>query len=389
MKVLVWNVQRFTDAKFRDGYVYRGNFKRRRVYFNAAEVLAYMRQIFTGNGTAAKRPDVIAILEVLAPTDSALGAPLAAGTGGADGLIELLGYIKAWTGNDDWRLVPPLKCNPAAPVGMQWAQSEVVGVFYDSNRIRFDGPNRWIAGASQPPAAGAAGHYPAPWDEDGYTLNTTNAGMVQFFTAAGVELEFPGAANRRPFVVDLTEIGPPARTIRFGFVHTSPGYHIGGTREMANIRQMKGNAVADPPLTVFAGDFNVNLYNAGDRAYSYAPLYGEQFVGAFNTWNQRSTHYEETGDARPGTWPNYQEYKLLDTFLVRRKAGGSAVAVAGYAKASVNCTLGWPAPYTTTMNISIANLATYDNPTEAFRWWENFWHIRKTSDHTPTFLNIT
>lgn len=389
MKVLVWNVQRFTDAKFRDGYVYRGNFRPRRVNFYAAQVLAYMQQIFTGNGTAAKRPDVIAILEVLAPSDNALGAPLPQGSGGADGLIELLGCIKGWTLNDDWRLVPPLKCNPAAPVGVPWAQSEVVGVFYDSNRVRFDGPNRWIAGASQPPGVAAAGNYPAPWNDPTLTLNTTNAAMVRFFTAGGVELEFPGAANRRPFVVDLTEIGPPPRTIRFGFVHTSPGFHIGGTREMANIRQMKGNAPADPPITVFAGDFNVNLYNAAERAYSYAPLLGEQFAGAFNTWNQRSTHYEETGDARPGTWPDYQEHKILDTFLARLKAGGSDVAVAHYPKAAVNCALGWPAPYTTTMNISIANLLTYNNAIEAFRWWENFWHIRKTSDHTPTFLNIT
>jgi hypothetical protein len=388
VRVIVWNVQRFTDAKFRDGYVYRGNFKRRRVDFYAAEVLAYMQQIVTGNGTVAHRPDVIAILEVLAPTANNLGRPLPAGSGGADGLIELLGNIKVWTGNANWRLVPPLKCNPAAPAGMPWAQSEVVGVFYDSATIRFDGPNRWIAGTSQPVGAGVPGNYPAPWNVVGNTLNTTNAGMVRFFRANGTEIVFPGAANRRPFVVDLTEIAAN-RTIRFGFVHTSPGYHLAGTREMADVLQMRGNAAADPPITVFAGDFNVNEYNALDSGYAYAPLAGQNFVRAFSTANQRSTHYDEVSDVRPGPWNNYQEWKLLDTFLVRLKAGGAAAAVAGYAKAAVNCTLGWPVPYATTMNITIANLLTYNNAIEAFRWWENFWHIRKCSDHTPTFLNIT
>jgi hypothetical protein len=80
---------------------------------------------------------------------------------------------------------------------------------------------------------------------------------------------------------------------------------------------------------------------------------------------------------------------LIDNFLVRLK-GGAAAPVAGYPKAAVNCAEGWPAPpYATTMNITIPNLLTYSNSIEAFRYWENFWHIRKCSDHVPTFLDIT
>jgi hypothetical protein len=391
MKVLVWNIEKFTDAKFRDASVTRGNFSRKRIRLDPQPVLDYMRQVFNGNGNLNRRPDVVAILEALAPSDDNLGTPLPANSPGADGLIELLANIKVWTGNNLWRLVPPLKCNPAKPPNVPWAQSEVVGVFYNSNTVSFDGPNQWIAGASQVPAAGlVAGNYPAPWNNPLVTLNTQNAGMVDFYLpTTHRQLTFPGAGNRRPFVVDFTELGGLQRTIRFGFVHTSPGFHTAGTREFAHVQEMRQNGAGDPAISIFAGDFNVNDYKIAQRREAFRPLQNQGFLKAFTKNVQHSTHYRKLSTARPNNWYDYLGHRLIDNFLVRHKAGLAVGAVAGYPKAAVDCAEGWPAPYVTTMHITIANLLTYNNPTEAFRWWENFWHIRKCSDHLPTFMNIT
>jgi hypothetical protein len=399
MKVLVWNIEKFTEARLNDGQVIKGGplSRGRKIFLPGDEVLAYMAMVFNGNGQATHVPEVIAILEVLAPKNLAHGALLPHDSPGGVGLVSLLRLIKSWTGNNDWRIVPPLKCNPPPPAaGTPWSQAEVVGVLYDSSRITFSGPNGWINNSSQ---ARAAGLVPAiydpldpasPWHDAGITGATALAGQVKFYQAGGAELQFPKPGNRSPFMVDFTERHGKARTIRFGFIHTSPGFHEKGTQEFAKIREMRGDGgavVGDPPITVFAGDFNVNAHYPVSSIVSYGPLRDQGFLMMFSSADFRSTHYYPYTDATPGPWFSYQQQQLIDNFLVRHK-NPAEVAGAAYDKIVIDAAAGTPAPYATTMHFTMANLLTYSNSTQAFRYWENFWHIRKCSDHMPTLLDI-
>jgi hypothetical protein len=389
MKVLVWNIQRFTDAKFREGSVKRGKWSPKKIKVDPGPVLNYMGQVFDGNGSAAWRPDVVAILEVLAPPGDELGVPLRANTSGAYGLIELLANIKAWTGNENWRLVPPLKCNPAKPEGMKWAQAEAVGVFYNRNTVSFDGPNRWIAGASQPVGTGEPEDYPDPWNTMDFTQGTQNAGIVDFYLPNGTPLTFPGDGNRHPFVVDFTELEDAHRTIRFGFVHTSPGFHTAGTRQFAHVQEMRQDGAGAPAISIFAGDFNVNDYQVSKRREAFRPLQNQRFWKAFTKAQQRSTHYRKLKKAKPNNWDDYLGHRLIDNFLVRHQDDANSGDTLDYPKAAINCTEGSPAPYVTTMQVDLADIVTYKNATQEFHYWQNFFHIRRCSDHVPTFLDIT
>lgn len=391
VKVLVWNVEKFTEAKFHAKTITVGNFSRKRRVIDVAEQIAYMQSVFTGANNASHTPEVVAILEALAPKEQNLGDLLDRESNGAKGLVTLLNYIKQWTGNNNWRLVPPLKCNPAKPDDTPWAQSEVVGVFYDKNRVTFNGPNHWIHNQSQLPGAGPAGQYDpgvaSIWNNAAITDNTTLAGQVRFYDSNGTEILFPNEQNRRPFLVDFTENYGKNRKIRFAFMHTSPGFHMGGTQEMGKIRELTPTGVGDPTISVAAGDFNVDDYYPLASNLAYRPLYNRRFRKMLNINDDYSTHYFGKKEAKPDHWYTYQQDKLIDNFLVWHRTKTAANS-ANYKKASVDAALGFPHPYVTTMHIPIANYPLYTNRIEAFRWWENFWHIRSASDHTPIFLDI-
>ncbi|MDT9726215.1 hypothetical protein DUZ99_14635 [Xylanibacillus composti] len=391
MKVLVWNVEKFTEAKFQAKVIITGNWSKKRLRLPIDELLAYMEMVFTGNGNASHTPEVIAILEALAPDNQDLGELLDRNSGGARGLVAMLNYIKQWTNNNNWRLVPPLKCNTQKPANTPWAQSEVVGVFYDTSRVTFNGPNAWINNQSQQPGAGAAAQYDAGvnsiWNDAAITNSTTLAGQVRFYETNGNEILFPNDQNRRPFLVDFTEQYGNNRKIRMAFMHTSPGFHLGGTRSMGKIAELTPTGGTDPTISIAAGDFNVNDYHTNSANKAYRPLSNRRFRKMLKKNEDYSTHYYRKRDAKPDTWDTYQQHMLIDNFLVWHRTK-TAANQATYEKASVDAALGFPNPYVSTMNIPIANYPNYTNPVEAFRWWENFWHIRKASDHTPIFLDI-
>ncbi len=406
MKIMVWNIERFTESRLDHFTEYRSGaltYKRRRIYHDRQNVRDYMQQVFTGNSVAAWVPHVAAILEVQAPWYQGLGAALADDSPGANGLIRLLDLIKTWTGNDNWRLVPPLKSNPELVIGQRGAAHEAIGVFYDKDEVRFTGPYRWIGGQSQPATSGIAARYPAPWRDVATTDNTRRAGIARYFTAAGVEITFPNNCHRRPFTVDFTERDGFQRDIRCCFLHTSPGYAYNGTRALGVTRELRDDAVGGPDLTVIAGDFNINDYQARICRQAFRPLTRRNFRQMFTRQNVDSTHYQVRAKATPytrgrrdrrgnkglydGPW-GYLERKVIDNFLIRNRNGALPVPAA-VRRAAMDAVYGYPdPPYAKTMNIAWDDYQIYTNAVAAFRWWENFYHIRHTSDHTPTFLEI-
>jgi len=395
MNIAIWNIEKFTDARLLDQIITTDTLfgGRTTTKYDRAPLLAYMQEVFTGNNTLAFMPEVFAVLEVLVDTNLALGAPPKKGGSGANGLLELLKLIKKWTKNDSWHLVPPLKRNPVAVKGVKTAQSEVVGVFYDKSEVKFRGPYAWIAGQSQAPGAGASAAYPHPWNKADITDGTKLAGQVRYYDSTRTEITFPSLNHRRPFLVDFDELKGSQRHIRCAFMHTSPGFHIGGTQAMAEIDELSGDAVGDPDICVCGGDFNVNDYSTAVATKSYKPLYSKRYKKVLTPKVNHSTHYYPKRKAKPSNRFEYMQEELIDNFLVRYRTK-TAAKKAKYSGYSIDIVYPSPAPpFIPTLQDKLSRYPKFKKgdkpgPAALFRQWENFFHIRRCSDHTAIFLTI-
>lgn len=404
MKIMVWNIEKFTQAKFEDHEYYpTANLgrKRKRQYNAGYDRVFYMRRVVNAWGSAADRPDVIAIVETMINRDTALGRPM--NQLDSSGVLQFLTLIKAATGNNAWRVVPPIKCNPPKPalhVG-KWAAQEAVAVFYNTHTVTFAGPDHWTAaGIQRPGGGGAPVAYPNPWHTGTITGATTRAGRVAHTDTAGNEVLFPAAMNRRPFMVDFREVGGAARLFRCLFIHTSPahgpaGTHVTGTTAVADIADMDPahNTTAAPDYYVACGDFNVNDYWMHETNAAYPPLTALNYRRMLRTANTDSTHYLRDHEADPLNAPfSYQQVQIIDNFFVLRHPGPQP-GLATYTKVSIDSVEGAPAPWDSVMGqdlntINAIGPGIYPGPTATFRQWANFWSIVSTSDHLPIYLRI-
>lgn len=399
MKIMVWNIEQFTQAKLMDLDMYgppgHTTRKRKRIQKNGYDRRWYMKEVFNAWHTPATAPDVIAIVEVKA--EKALNRGDILGATYRGGVLNLLNYIKHWTHNANWRIVPPRKCNLQYNAALVNKAQEAVAVFYNSATVIFEGPDYWGGGG------GVA--YPAPWNSPAISGGTVRAGRVVHVNAGGAPVDFPTNRYRNPFMVDFRETGVGGRLFRLLFVHTSPqhglgGSHVTGTDAIADIRDMNPatNTTAAPDFYVACGDFNVNEYNAtGEPAAAYGRLTGINFVKQFTTPPVDSTHFWRKGNtvhelSQPAPDPfGYMHHEIIDNFFVCQAAFGPAPA---YVSEVINCVNGSPAPWGTAMIQTLAVINALptgyglSGPIAAFREWQNFWCIIATSDHTPIYLRI-
>lgn len=380
MNLQVWNILKFTVKKF-GNYVYRtGGFAPRTYRFDAVFRQDYMQHAI--GWYSETTPDVFVILEAQCDRDTNLGDPMPMNS--AAGITMMLDYLKGWD-TDDWRVVPPLKCNPAHVDGGDNVAHEVVAVFYRADRFQLTGP-----------LARPAGGWPAPWDDDDITGNPATSGQVRFYTAAGAEIDFPDNYHRRPFMVDLQERAGRGRLFRLLFSHTSPGFHVGGTQAIAEIRELQVNGNGQPDVFVSAGDFNVNARNAHGAAAGFQPLANIGFDRIFSDRNAISTITKPKVGAYPldpaGAFPRfpdgYLQDKILDNFLLRYNTNyrWTKRPIEAFVYDPVR---GFPNNYGTTMDQTLNDIAALPMRSIAtFREWQNFWSIRATSDHLSTYMAI-
>ncbi|HEX6041109.1 hypothetical protein [Longimicrobium sp.] len=315
MRILVWNIQFFTDNRISGqpgGTV-------QQTAANAEGALANLLYIIST--VEQTDPDVFVVLETL----SSQGGLGTLGTGGGpDGVLGLLAELRGLH-STQWFAVPPLRVNPHQAVeGRTYTES--VGVFWRDDRVRFDGPWSWPAGATNAvgpsvPGAGAAGTYPAPWDA-AVPAGTTAAAQYTFTGANGQEILFTGQGHRRPYLTTFTERNGAQRRVNLFSVHTKPGTTAGTA--VARLGQIM-NAGFMPnagEVVVFAGDFNVDVRNP--NAVEWAQVAGLAFsrltpvaISPTPAANPPSIYYPRRS-ATPG---QYRRNELLDWALVSYGAG--------------------------------------------------------------------
>ena len=380
MLLQVWNILKFTQKKF-GNYVHKTTgFAPTTTVHNAFYRHDYMA--YAMGFSSDIYPDVFVILETMCDKNTALGDPFPVNS--AAGVTTMLDYMKNWLGEDNWRVVPPLKCNPANVAGGQNVASEGVAVFYRHDHFELTGPwNR--------PAAG----WPAPWDDDDITGNPAKSGQMRYYNGAN-EIEFPDDYHRRPFMVDLRERDGKRRTFRMLFSHTSPGFHVGGTQAIGQIPELSVNGAGQPDVFIVAGDFNVNAKNAHGATAGFQPLANIGFARFFDDRNVISTMTKKKVGSYAldpaGVFPHfpdgYLKDEVLDNFLMRYNTNyrWARKPMTGYFYDPIR---GYPAAYGTTMDQPLATIAALPAQSiQTFRLWENYWHVRATSDHLSIYLEV-
>lgn len=217
--------------------------------------------------------DFIVIVEVYARNGTPTEGQLIGGSG-RDGCIRLLNSIANRLAGQ-WSLVPPVVTGAGG-------QREAVAVYYRRDRWYFLGPQTWPANY---PAALRAG-LPNRTIPGGYPYRPNqperrSAGQWQFGIWRpgqnpdhdnNTHVLFPGAGQRKPWLIAFGRAGNANDLIRLMAIHTKPNSRFGGTAyanqgtaNLADVYDMTARpADAANQIDVILGDFNVDNLTAAN-----------------------------------------------------------------------------------------------------------------------------
>lgn len=358
MRLMVWNIQKFTFNKFMD----------------TARRDAIMQTIDPLNGTAADVPDIMAVLEVY-DNNGYLGGPVAGQGGGGAYLLWREMYNQL---GHSWKIVPPLGLTYSQNGG---GRAEGIAVFYNTNRVTFQGPNVWTAFGSMIPGNGVNPiNYTGLWSDNNAVGNQL-AGRLRYFLPNGNEINFPNFVFRRPWMTRFLENATNTVFDLF-FYHSTPadGNNVAGTQSLVNIPDL----VNSPNTAVVCGDFNVDANSNNDFNNAYGGLQAQNFAPLITTNHPPTTTIRRVSFAFP---TNYLTGNSYDNILVK------PAPMALPAVTVVDLVTGAPdPPYISDMDEDIptilANYAGAAAQNNAFRQFNNYQHIRRTSDHLALAVTL-
>jgi hypothetical protein len=461
-RILYWNINNFTNEKIAAASKKRS---REDVEWGAGPrgpthlqiILDTLQAVnpVTGNPAAL---DFIVIVEIYSRMGLAgEGSPIAAsGLAGCTNLLNQINNDPNIPGNGNWSLVPPI-------VTGQNGQREAIAVYYNSNNWYFLGPNTWPFPYGPALDNGLPNRvipvtYPYVPGVIGATSNERRrAGRYRFGTWVpggmpnhnpGLLVQFPGAANRKPWLTCFGDINNDDNLVRIMSLHTKPNdlmahvnYANQATTNLADIYDMTARpADAANQIDVIVGDFNVNNLTAGNflaggpfgrlvgaGANPVAPAYtaliqppamlNPNYESYYHTHGRTAGGGDEQAEILEDTvvapfwqpvghYPG-QEYSGLsiDNALVRYLGGAAPPAnynttiLARARQQPYNAPGGMPVPmlghyqsdvYMDETIGDIYNLAPnliYDL-NEQFREWDNYGKVYSTSDHFALLFDI-
>lgn len=361
--------------------------------------------------TAAANPvvDVFGVIEVFnrSRTSGPPGTPLPARSGGAVASLKLLKDLEAKNNaTTTWKLVPPLSLGE----GMR---DEAVSVYYNENKVTFEGPNGWYEGAngigvSRPinPLQQTV-NYPAPW-QNLVAGPTYYAPRVRFYKRIGNqnrvnEITFPDDAHRRPCMVRFLEYGRNLPVDIF-FFHTSPPFRMDpdlptnpalrACRYLSELPEISARVRPNVHATVVIGDFNVNANRPLRWQTAFGPLTALGYRSLVPT-GPGPPPVPTTVHNRPGVEvpPDPIPEPICDTYYTGRWSidnalwSPAALPVQGHALDLTRGTAQWPSFMEENMT-QINRL-----PVGGARWirftaTENWYQMRLRSDHVPIYIEV-
>jgi len=305
-KILVWNIQQFSDNKF-----FSTSRKRSEKHGQETDQQAALRrrQVLE-RVLLATEPHIFVVIEVSTgenwPT-TVLGTT----TGGFHGCNRLLNYLRYQANPairaDDWRLVPLLTIGTGG-------KTESMGVFYrgqlaGGGQRYFTGPNIWTGIESlSPEPARVPQEYPphmqyfvVPLGENVRTIPAGalhNAGLHENLVAARVDHFLLSGADRNlhgyrePYMVTFSETdaaGHVTRDLTLFGIHSPPQKALAQAfiNIVAQLDDVK-SALGANETRVICGDFNLNLLDdEGNDAHRYQALTNHGYTVLLNPVGQQ------------------------------------------------------------------------------------------------------
>jgi hypothetical protein len=222
-------------------------------------------------------PDIFTVLEVISGSD--VGSPqynTIDGTG-ASGIMLLLDYFRKK--NPNYCLIPPVRLSNNA------LDLESIGIFYDSSKLKFKGPQKWTGNQAKPlvDPLPIAGYGAATWAPHAYPAVATNnvivgnalpdrqvtinrekyneyelAAQTIFFNKR-VKIEFLESGKRPPVLAFFEEI-VGNRLIKILAMHTNRNVSSNASKSsvnaLAKIKDISEMEVSGTSIALVVGDFN-------------------------------------------------------------------------------------------------------------------------------------
>jgi len=443
IRILYWNIENFAFNKIANPNTRKRQKGASRKLAQAAEDRKdYILQHLTSLNPF---PDIMVVVEVETAYD---GDGRIVRGAGANGAVTLLDEIRDATGNDDWMLVPPLQTGPNEAVGVYYNSTNLVftgpcvwpgGA---GATAQIGGPT----GAYPPPfnntittgrdvPDGALYNVDVPEDECAarvrYTYNNNNPGLqgqqVILFSRMPYMVTFAELDANDDVIANLTlyAIHSPANAF-------SAGMYLDDLADYEEIT----DALANDEIRVIVGDFNVNLMSAAPNfteSAHYNPLQNAGYAlalkplgaapnpangypGYYATHIRRGSKavYWSTTDLTT-YYPGYgmigsdlvQNFYAIDNIFTCYGAGWQPPAnnrftiMNGIVGSPYNLhavpAVGTPQG-TLAFGIDMASAAFAAPPATgpafsvgrrtAFNGWDNYGHIRSTSDHLALVIDV-
>jgi hypothetical protein len=277
-RILYWNINNFTNEKINTVSKKR---TRKDVEWDSgppgpAHLAMMLDTLGDTTDPVTANPvdlDFIIVVEVWARIGVPNEGQLIGGSGFL-GSYNLLNQIQANV-NGNWALVPPVITGTDG-------QREAIAVYYRTDNWYFLGPATWPV--AYPPAYVAAipaGNIPGGYPYRAGLPQRRSAGQFRFpavlppgMLGPAPFVNFPGAANRKPWLTAFGDVNNNANLLRIMALHTKPNDMFGGpayadqgTAAIADTYDMTSRPPdAANQTDVIVGDFNVDNLVAGNFA---------------------------------------------------------------------------------------------------------------------------
>lgn len=254
-RIMYWNIERFGVNKFLENDWDNGG-------------LGGYRFSFIVQTIVEQNPDIVVVVEVQTAANQGFGS-IITDTSGGPAVQALLWELRGKTKNPNWAVVPPLIISNAV-------YNEGIAVFFDSNKLAFQGPMVWNGAAAVTPVIDIPG---VPYDanagfwtralpptDSGFQGRPQNtlAGKCAFYPAnGGALIRFPGGNARSIWLTKFATIN--GRTLSLFSVHMpNGGPQRAGFAALAKVPEIVSPLQANEDRVVL-GDFNVDMNQPAAR----------------------------------------------------------------------------------------------------------------------------
>jgi hypothetical protein len=396
-------------------------------------------------------PDIVVIIEVQ-PGKNTITAGELVEDEASYKLLQSIHKRLLIVDSDEFCLVPPLVCGVGGlsegvavyyrykklqflgPYGWTGKQAQPVGVIGGAAKLGvYPGP--WGADKAH---ALPDRTIPKDWPNEGCREDRL-AGQFAYTSAAGAVLKFPEKNSRTPWLTMFRDI-VGGRLIKLLSYHAPPAADLAakGIAQLAAIPGMTTDPLKEGEVRCIVGDFNVSTFDPVNSPAAYDPLkkapasyimrFDPAALGAAPPREAQGyylTALKLREHARP--WISDKEGTVIYGYPAFDYMGDGAIdnaftrhgGKAGGASEMTMCNPVTESPYTRDPNPPnhvlpgtykvesyLANKGIFaydpandehgidggddnaDDAMEEFRQWENYTHIRSTSDHLPIALDV-